>query len=291
MKLLRSEAPAFEPAFTVFICLQNVLEYGRSILYNKLFALTVKCMTINSSLDNVSIVLVDTKTPANIGSVARAMMNMGFSRLVLVDPPEDKHGEARKLASGAHEILDKAEVRRTLKAAVSDQGLVIGASRHKGRRRRNIHTPREMAEQVVPLLNRNKVSLVFGNEVNGLENTDLALCHELISIPSSEAFSSLNLSHAVMVVMYEFFVAATAMTSPENTELAPDRELERFYEHLKNTLLNIEFVDDRNTEHMMLSLRQVFGRTRLDTREIKILRGILSAVDRISHSKQKDMDK
>jgi len=248
-------------------------------------------MTINSSLDNISIVLVDTKTPANIGSVARAMMNMGFSRLVLVDPPEDKHGEARKLAAGAYEILDRAAVRSTLKDAVSDQGLVIGASRHRGRRRRNIHAPREMAEQTVPLLNRNKVSLVFGNEVNGLENTDLALCHELISIPSSEAFSSLNLSHAVMVVLYEFFVAATATSCPDNTELALDRELEHFYEHMKNTLLDIEFIDDRNTEHMMFSLRQLFGRTRLDGREVGILRGILSAVDRITHVKQKDVDK
>jgi hypothetical protein len=71
--------------------LQNMLEYERSILYNKLFALIVKYMTINSSLDNISIVLVDTKTPANIGSVARAMMNMGCSRLVLVA----RRGQAR----------------------------------------------------------------------------------------------------------------------------------------------------------------------------------------------------
>jgi TrmH family RNA methyltransferase len=275
-----------------------VLEKSRSVPYNirKCFVpLQETCFAIiiikmKSSLDNISIVLVDTKTPANIGSVARAMMNMGFSRLVLVDPPEDKHGEAHKLAAGAHEILDKAEVRRTLEDAVSDQGLVIGTSRHKGRRRRNIHTPREMAAQAVPLLTQNKVSLVFGNEVNGLENTDLALCHELISIPSSAAFSSLNLSHAVMVVMYEFFVASTA-SSPGKTKLAPDRELEGFYEHMKNTLLNIDFIDDRNMERLMLSLRQLFGRTRLDAREVRILRGILSAVDRSSPSKQKDVDK
>lgn len=238
---------------------------------------------MKSVLENISIVLVDTKTPANIGSVARAMMNMGFSRMVLVDPPEDKHGEARKLAAGACEILDKAEVRSTLKDAVSDQGLVIGATRHKGRRRRNIHSPREMAEQAVPLLSRNKVSLVFGNEVNGLESADLALCHELVSIPSSEAFSSLNLSHAAMIVMYEFFVAATETARPDNTELALDRDLERFYEHMKSTLLDIEFINERNVEQMMSSLRQLFGRTRLDAREVGILRGIMSAVDRISH--------
>jgi TrmH family RNA methyltransferase len=239
---------------------------------------------MKSSLANISIVLVDTKTPANIGAVARGMMNMGLSRLVLVDPPKDKDGEAFKLAAGAHEILDKAVVFHTLKEAVADQGLVIGTSRHKSRRRRNIHTPREVAEQVIPLLERNKVSLVFGNEVNGLENDDIALCHELISIPSSDAFSSLNLSHAAMIVMYEFFVASMAKLCPATSELAPARELENFYEHLQQTLEDIGFIDRRHPERMMFSLRQLFGRARLDAREVSILQGILSAVDRESGS-------
>ncbi|HSQ78631.1 MAG TPA: hypothetical protein VLN91_07030, partial [Nitrospirota bacterium] len=90
-----------------------------------------------------------------------------------------------------------------------------------------------------------------------------------------------------MVVMYEFFVAATASSRPENNQLAPDRELELFYEHMRDTLLDIEFIDGYNTEHMMFALRQLFGRTRLDAREVGILRGILSAVDRISRSKRK----
>ena len=235
---------------------------------------------MKSSLGNISIVLVDTKTPANIGSVARAMMNMGFSRLVLVDPPKDLNGEARRLAAGAHKILDAAEVFSTLQDAVSDQGLVIGTSRHTSRRRKNIHTAREMAEQAVPFLDNNKASLVFGNEVNGLENTDIALCHELISIPSSEAFPSLNLSHAAMVVMYEFFTAAMEKTPSSASGLAPSQELEKFYEHLQRTLQDLGFIDYHHPEHMMLSLRQLFGRARLDAREVSILRGILSEVDK-----------
>ena len=102
---------------------------------------------MKSSLGNISIVLVDTKTPANIGSVARAMMNMGFSRLALVDPPKDLNGEARRLAAGAHTILDAAEALSTLNDAVSDPGLVIGQSRQVGPRGENILTRRERTER------------------------------------------------------------------------------------------------------------------------------------------------
>ncbi len=241
---------------------------------------------MNTLLDNISIVLVDAKTPANIGSVARGMMNMGLSRLVLVNPPRDGNNDARRLAAGSHEILEKAAVFGTLKEAVSDQGLVVGVSRQRSRRRKNVRAPRDMAKRVVPLLGRNLVSLVFGNEVNGLENSDLALCHELIAIPSSEKFPSLNLSHAVMVVMYEIFIEA-AGPCPETRELAAARELERFYGHLKDSLLSIEFVDDRNEEHILFSLRQLFGRARLDAREVSILQGILSSVDRAARIRRK----
>jgi len=236
-------------------------------------------MQTKSPLGNISIVLVDTKTPANIGAVARGMMNMGLSRLVLVNPPEDRDSEARKLAAGADDILGRAAVFSTLREAVADQGLVIGASRHRSRRRTNVHSPRETAEQAAPLLERNKVSLVFGNEVNGLENSDIALCHELVAIPSSEQFPSLNLSHAVMVVMYEFLAATMTGERLEARELAPVGELERFYAHLRDNLLRTGFINDRNAEDMMFSLRQVFGRARLDSREVSILQGVLSALE------------
>jgi TrmH family RNA methyltransferase len=245
-----------------------VLEYSGSLPYNTGMIVP---------LDNISIVLVDTKTPANVGAVARGMMNMGLSRLVLVDPPEDAKGDARRLAAGAEEILDRALICRKLREAVADQGLVIGASRHRGRRRRNVHTPRELAQRAVPLLDRNRISLVFGNEVNGLDNSDLALCQELVLIPSSRTFPSLNLSHAVMIVMYEFFVAQPDADAAPAPELAPVEALEHFYGHLRELLATTGFIDHVSEERMMFSLRQLFGRARLDAREVRMLRGVLSA--------------
>jgi len=236
-------------------------------------------------LNNVSIVLVRTKTPGNLGAVARCMMNMGLSRLVLVRPPRDDQGEAMKLAAGAEAVLRDAVRTETLREAVADHRLVIGTSRHLGRHRRNIGTPREMADRIVPLLPRNRIALVFGREVNGLDREDLALCNELIAIPSSEAFPSLNLSHAVSIVAYELFIAARSGPASGGRTLAQAGELEAFYQHLQTVLEYSGFLGPHNRDHMMTSLRQLFGRSRLEQRDISILRGILSTIVRSDPSK------
>ena len=243
-------------------------------------------MLSSSPLDNISVVLVDTKTPGNIGAVARCMMNMGLSNLVLVRPPADRNGQARKLAAGADRILENAQTFSLLSDAVSDFGLVIGSSRHRSRRRKNVTTPAEIAGKLISLLGENRVAIVFGNEVNGLSNDDIALCHELISIPSSSVFPSLNLSHAVMVVAYELFVAAQVKFTASDRTLAPSGELEDFYDHLRNTLQDIGFVDRAHPEHMMCSLRQLFGRARLDSRDVSILRGILRQIERAAKTRK-----
>lgn len=238
-------------------------------------------MQNQSPLDNITIILVDTKSPANIGSTARCMMNMGLAKLVLVNPPKDRSEEAYKLAAGADRIIAEATVAEALDQALAGYNLAIGTSRHSGRLRKNIVSPREMAARIIPLLVKNRVAVVFGSEVNGLDSRDLALCQEIIAIPSSEAFPSLNLSHAVMIVAYELFLAARSGVSSEDRKLAPAEDLEQFHLHLQETLIAIGFLQQDRPERMMATLRQIFGRARLDSRDIAILRGVLTAVDRL----------
>ncbi len=240
----------------------------------------IKSMLKPPFLNNVSIILVDTRTPANIGATARCMINMGINKLVLVNPPLDKDNEAGKLASGADEILKNAVVAQSLADAIAGQHLVLGTSRHHGRLRKNIRTPREIAKAIAPLLAKNRVAVVFGNEVNGLDMRDLSLCHEIIAIPSSSSFPSLNLSHAVMVVAYELFCASVADISPSTEKLASAEQLEDFYHHLQDTLLSIGFLEQDHPDRIMFSLRQIFGRSRLEDRDVRILRGILSSIGR-----------
>lgn len=240
-----------------------------------------------SAIDNISIILVDTKTPANIGATARVMMNMGLRRLILVNPPADPDQEAFKLAAGAHEVLEKADTFDALADALSGHNFALATSRHAGRLRQNILPPRSAAEMTVPLLADNRVAVVFGNEVNGLENHDLALCQQIIAIPSSADFPSLNLSHAVMIVAYELYAAAAAPSAGPDAQqtLADIRELELFYTRLQDTLQTIGFIDRDNPERMMFSFRQLFGKARLNSREVSILQGVLSDIDRKIRSK------
>jgi TrmH family RNA methyltransferase len=137
-----------------------------------------------------------------------------------------------------------------------------------------------MADRIVPLLPQNRIALVFGREVNGLDKEDLDLCSELIAIPSSGAFPSLNLSHAVCIVAYELFLAAAVGRAVKERALAQAGELEAFYLHLQKVLEGSGFLGPHNKDHMMTSLRQLFGRSRLEQRDISILRGILSALAR-----------
>ncbi len=237
-------------------------------------------MQRKADLENISIILVRTKTPGNIGSIARCMMNMGLSRLILVRPTDYKGEDALRMAAGAHGILEKAEVFPTLGEAIAGHGLVFGTTRRLGSYRKNIYDARDAAEQVIPLLSENRVAIVFGREVNGLDNDDIALCHELIAIPSSDAFPSLNLSHALMVVAYELFMAAGArLPSPKHAKLADAADLEGFYEHLERTIIDIRYYNKQNPQHIMFAFRQMFGRARLDAREVRILRGMLSHID------------
>lgn len=238
-------------------------------------------MPQRANLENISIILVKTKTPGNIGSIARCMMNMGLSRLILVRPTEYMNSDALRMAAGTHSILEKAEVFLTLKDAIAGHNLIFGTTGQLGHYRKNIHTAREAAEKIVPMLSENRVAIVFGREVNGLDNEDISLCHELISIPSSDAFPSLNLSHAVMVVAYELFMAAGARLPVSEEKLADAKDLENFYEHLQNTLEAVDFEDIRRPRRLMSSFRQIFGRARLDDREVRILRGMLSHIDAI----------
>jgi tRNA/rRNA methyltransferase len=228
--------------------------------------------------DSICIVLVRPKFPENIGSVARAMKNMGLGRLVVVNGCSPLHANAYKLASGAEDILERAEECFTLREAISEMGCVVGTTSRRGKERDPDLTPEALVKKLIPLSQKNLIGLAFGSEKEGLTNEELSLCHLYARIPSMESFPSLNLAHAVMVVSYELFKNAMEVPKKE-VQLAQAEQLERMLGHMEKTLLRIGFLDSKNPQRIMRVLRKLFGRSQMDEREVKIFEGIWSQMD------------
>jgi tRNA/rRNA methyltransferase len=228
--------------------------------------------------DSICIVLVRPKFPENIGSVARAMKNMGLGRLVVVNGCSPLHANAYKLASGAEDILERAEECFTLREAISEMGCVVGTTSRRGKERDPDLTPEALVKKLIPLSQKNLIGLAFGSEKEGLTNEELSLCHLYARIPSMESFPSLNLAHAVMVVSYELFKNAMEVPKKE-VQLAHAEQLERMLGHMEKTLLRIGFLDSKNPQRIMRVLRKLFGRSQMDEREVKIFEGIWSQMD------------
>jgi tRNA/rRNA methyltransferase len=235
-------------------------------------------MRCGVNLSSISIVLVRPKFPENIGSVARAMKNMGLNRLLLVDGCSPLHMNAYRLASGAEDILERAEEFFTLKEAISEMGYVVGTTSRGGRERSPLLTPKALIKRLIPLSLKNSIGLVFGSEKEGLTNEELSLCHLYVRIPSSESFPSFNLAQAVVILCYELFQSSMVIQK-DAVQLAKAEQLERMFEHMERTLLDIEFLDSKNPKRVMRVIRRLLGRSEMEEREVQILQGIWSKMD------------
>ncbi|MEP5763103.1 MAG: RNA methyltransferase [Halieaceae bacterium] len=232
---------------------------------------------------DIRIVLVNTTHPGNIGGVARAMKNMGFRKLVLVEPRKFPAEEAEWRAAGALDVLAAAEVVPTLEAAIADCQLVVGTSARGRRIPWPVLDPRGCAEQVQIAAGRGEqVAIVFGREDRGLTNEELQVCNLHLHVPTHEDYTSLNLAMAVQVVVYELRMLALAGSLPTDpcedwdAPFSTAENMERFYEHLEQTLVQIGFLDPAAPRQLMARLRRLYGRLRLDEMELNILRGILT---------------
>tara|TARA_Y100001951_G_scaffold103919_1_gene113986 strand:+ start:936 stop:1715 length:780 start_codon:yes stop_codon:yes gene_type:complete len=242
-------------------------------------------------LKNVRVVLVNTSHPGNIGGAARAMKNMGLSELVLVDPERFPDPDAVSRASGADDVLVNARIVATLEEAIADCSLVLGTSARDRRIPWPVLDPRESADKVLDQLEQlpdAQIALVFGREDSGLTTDELQRCQYHVHIPSMPDFSSLNLAAAVQVLAYELRMqglqregAPTKMHKVETTAVfneipATAGELEQFYQHLEQVLVEIGFHDPQKPRQLMPRLRRLYGRVHLNRMEMNILRGILT---------------
>ena len=242
---------------------------------------------MQENFKRVRFVLVNTSQPGNIGGAARAIKNMGFSDLVLVQPEIFPSDRARWRAAGAKDVLQNARVVDNFADAISDCQLVIGTSARERRIPWPLVNPRVCGDKVAAEASDHQIALVFGREDSGLTNDELQRCHLHVHIPTNPDYSSLNLCAAVQVLAYEARMSILAgagelkeVEQEWDEPPATSEELENFIQHLEQSMLDTGFLDPKTPRQTMTRMRRMFSRIRPDQSEIAILRGLLSSFKR-----------
>lgn len=240
-------------------------------------------------LASVEIVLVEPRYAGNVGSAARILKNLGFTRLTLVAPfcsPADE--EARRLAVDARDVLDGARIAPSLDAALAGIATVVGTSRRMGKQRRPHFRLDEVAPRLAYLVDAGRAAIVFGREADGLTDAELDRCTHLAYIPTVAAYPAANLAQAVAIFAYEI---ARAIDARDPAPVPPPRGLadepseltgpladhaarEAMYDHLEEALFAVGFLKEGQAEAMMRRLRRILSRAELSPGDVDVVRGI-----------------
>lgn len=228
-----------------------------------------------SQPSDVRFVLVRPRNSGNVGSVVRVLSNFGFPPPRIVRMFRFAEAEARQMAAGCEEAVARIEFYDSLTNALSDRSFVVGTTALKRSRWRL-----EPVDQAAVNFTAEKwrhAAILFGNEKSGLSEDELAHCERIVTIPTA-GYRSLNLSHAVAIMAWEFRKAIEHRPIERGPQLAPRALTEPMFEQMFQALEAISFLHPGQNERVRIMLRQMFSRNGLTQREVQILRGIFHQV-------------
>ncbi len=235
---------------------------------------------MNGWKDNVSFMLIESIQPGNIGASARALKNLGFSRLELVLPARFPSDEARCFAHGAEDILSKVKIYSELGSALKDKSVIIGTTRRAGKKRGPVYPVRDAAERIRHLSEHNRIALLFGREDRGLTNEEAAACSFMVRIPAAPENPSFNLAQAVLIVAYELSYTSYVLGSPP--AIISNEEFSNLFQRLRRIMKMAGYAPKGvrgNEEEIMTDLKRLIARTSITEREARMLHGIISQIE------------
>lgn len=227
----------------------------------------------------IIVVLDHPQETVNIAHVVRAMMNFGFQDLRLVAPAEYDTWRIEGIAHRPASVLERVQLHDELSSALADC-IHIAAFSARGRTAKgNVQRPRQAAAEVLAMAEQGPVALLFGREDKGLSNEALDQAHRQIVIPTSPAYPSMNLAHAVTLMLYELALARgfeEQQVKPPRRDAPPaDRALlEQLYAEVERALDAMNFFRRRERELIMRSVRSMVHRVPLDQREARLIKSM-----------------
>ena len=229
-------------------------------------------------------ILVNPQLGENIGACARALKNFGFSNLNIVAPRDPwPNTKARMTSVGAYNIIQKAKIYKNVSDAVKNFDLVFASTARK----RDVNKKHISIINFVKILSKYKkfnIGIMFGPEASGLSNYDLSLSNFIIQIPTSKKLTSLNLSHAVIVICYEIYKSLNLDNFKKEkmlTKLTSKSSIKNLIRFLEKMLDNKKFFKPpEKKKSMILNINNIFGRLELSDKELRILFSIFSSLNK-----------
>jgi len=233
----------------------------------------------------IVVVLHEPQELVNVAHVVRAMMNFAVADLRLVAPREFDLWRVEGIAHRSADVLARTARFDTLDAALADCVHVAGLTARERTAKRTVQRPRDAAPALLDLAEQGPVALLFGREDKGLPNEALDRCHRLVTIPTSPDYPSLNLAHAVALMLYELALARGAGERPfkpprRDAPPATAGELEQLFADAERALEAIGFLRNHVVEPVLRTLRDLTHRAAPDAREAGLLRAIALEVAR-----------
>lgn len=229
----------------------------------------------------IRVILCDTRHAGNIGAVARLMKNLDLTDLALVNPTGRGLIEAVKMAVGAEEIIEQAEVVDTLEEALAPCARSFAATRRTRKSRKLSFDPGSAATFIED--QEGITGYVYGSEKFGLTNDQVALCTALLSIPVSEAHPSYNLAQAAAITLYP--AALPSLNAPKRGKKSyriPSDNAERrlLYERIVATARQAGFFGLPHDKKTIAAIEDIFERASLDKKDVAILQGLFKQLGR-----------
>lgn len=227
---------------------------------------------MGKNLNNVYVVLIEPKNAGNIGASVRAMKNMGISHIRLIRPVDYRDViEQKKMGYRSQEIIKESQEFDSLSNALADISLVFLATQKKGKWKKNFITPEKAADLISSRTLKEKIAIVFGREDSGVTIDESQLANYLIYIPSAVTYPSLNLSQAVLVILYEIYKISTDNKKiADFPKMATKQKFERVTNNIWSLMKRLE-IREENNGLFHRSLKRAMGRTSWTNADLAVI--------------------
>ncbi len=240
-------------------------------------------MTLEKSFRNLKVILVEPKGPLNVGSVARLCSNFDVEELRIVSPKCDILSlEAKKMALKGQKYLDKSKIFDDLEKAIFDCDLVLAScGRIDVNKDSFFESSEDIFNWILSFKKIDNIAIIFGREDRGLTNNELLLANKTFNIPTSQKNPSLNLSHAVSIVLYELskFSKRNCNKKKEVFNLASSKQIHDSFLEMEELLLRVGYLLKHTSRAKISKFKNYILRANTSKHEINVLRGIVHQIN------------